>query len=258
MRTVLVLLAFLAIPAFAAQVVWKWVDGDGVTHYSDRPVPGATRMEISSGGERSATSAPTPSFSSGSPQKEAQEGPTYRNFEIWKPADGEIFINTGGAVPVNIRVEPALQAGHELNLYLDGRLVEGFEPSATSYELKEVPRGSHRRDRGHQRSTRCACARDGASRFHGASGIHCESPCWSRAASAAQANSTRRSKQIADAAARLRCTQRRASADRSGDQPAGSQVARKTGPRERRLSTRRPRVPRAYQAPLRRSLSGAG
>jgi hypothetical protein len=145
MRTVLFLLAFLAIPAFAAQVVWKWVDGDGVTHYSDRPVPGATRMEISGGGgERSATSAPTPSFSSGSPQKEAQEGPTYRNFEIWKPADGESFINSGGVVPVNIRVEPELQAGHELNLYLDGRLVEGFEPSATSYELKEVPRGSHR------------------------------------------------------------------------------------------------------------------
>jgi hypothetical protein len=47
-------------------------------------------------------------------------------------------------VPVNIRVEPALQAGHELYLYLDGRLVEGFEPGATSYELKEVPRGSHR------------------------------------------------------------------------------------------------------------------
>jgi hypothetical protein len=144
MRTVLFLLAFLAIPAFAAQVVWKWVDGDGVTHYSDRPVPGATRMEISGGGERSAKSAPTPSFSSGSPQKEAQEGPTYRNFEIWKPADGEIFINTGGVVQVNIRVEPALQAGHELYLYLDGRLVEGFEPNATSYELKEVPRGSHR------------------------------------------------------------------------------------------------------------------
>jgi hypothetical protein len=144
MRTVLFLLAFFAIPAFAAQVVWKWVDDKGVTHYSDRPVPGATRMEIASGGARSATNS-TPSVSSGdSPQKAAQEGPAYRNFEIWKPAEGESFINTGGVVPVNIRVEPALQAGHNLSLYLDGRLVEGFSPNATSYELKEVPRGSHR------------------------------------------------------------------------------------------------------------------
>jgi hypothetical protein len=145
MRTVLFLLAFFAIPAFAAQVVWKWVDDNGVTHYSDRPVAGATKIEIASGGDRSATSASTPSLpSSSSSPPEAQEMPAYRNFEIWKPADGESFVNTGGAVPVNIRVEPALQAGHELYLYLDGRLVEGFEPSATSYELKEVPRGSHR------------------------------------------------------------------------------------------------------------------
>jgi hypothetical protein len=145
MRTVLFLLAFFAIPAFAAQVVWKWVDDKGVTHYSDRPVPGATRMEIASGGERSATNAPTPSISSGDgSQKKEQEGPSYRNFEIWKPAEDEAFINTGGVVPVNIRVEPQLQAGHDLYLYLDGRLVEGFAPNATSYELKGVPRGSHR------------------------------------------------------------------------------------------------------------------
>jgi Domain of unknown function (DUF4124) len=143
MRTVLLLLAFFASPAFAAQVVWKWVDDNGVTHYSDRPVPGATRMEISSGNS-SATPASTPSVASESPQPDAQEASPYRNFEIWKPAEGESFINTGGAVPVNIRVEPQLQAGHELHLYLDGRLVEGFEPNATSYELKEVSRGLHR------------------------------------------------------------------------------------------------------------------
>jgi hypothetical protein len=147
MRTVLFLLAFFAIPAFAAQVVWKWVDDDGVTHYSDRPAPGATRMEIASSGERPAPTASTPSVSStstSSPQRQAQEGPAYRNFEIWKPAQDEAFINTGGVVPVNIRVDPELQPEHDLYLYLDGRLVEGFEPNATSFELKGVPRGSHR------------------------------------------------------------------------------------------------------------------
>lgn len=144
MRATLLLLAFLAVPAFAAQVVWKWVDERGVTHYSDRAVPGATRVEIASGNRSDANT--TPSFSSPSSPSTSNEpsGPAYRNFEIWKPSEGEAIINTGGQVSVNIRVDPGLQAQHSLHLYLDGRLVEGFPANASSYELKEVPRGMHR------------------------------------------------------------------------------------------------------------------
>ena len=55
MRTTLLLLALLAGPALAAQTVWKWVDSNGVTHYADRPVPGATRMELSGGTSRASS-----------------------------------------------------------------------------------------------------------------------------------------------------------------------------------------------------------
>jgi hypothetical protein len=44
---------------------------------------------------------------------------------------------------VRLRFEPALQPGHSIYLYLDGRLVEGFPPSALEYTLTEVPRGVH-------------------------------------------------------------------------------------------------------------------
>jgi hypothetical protein len=143
MRTALLLLAFLAVPALAAQTVWKWVDDRGVTHYSDRPVPGATRVEIASSNRSDANNTPALAPSSATSQQEPA-GPAYRNFEIWKPAEGESIINTGGQVTVNVRVDPALQAGHSLYLYLDGRLVQGFAPNASSYELKEVSRGMHR------------------------------------------------------------------------------------------------------------------
>ena len=52
-------------------------------------------------------------------------------------------MNTGGVVPVNIRVDPGLRTGHALFLYLDGKLVDGFPANATTYELKDVPRGAH-------------------------------------------------------------------------------------------------------------------
>jgi len=146
MRTTLVLLAALAGFGFsslglAAQTVWKWVDENGVTHYADRPVPGATRMEISTGTNVSSP-APVTASSSASAQP-ANSGPPYRNFEIWKPGNDETIPNTGGQVTVNVRVDPQLQAGHSLALYLDGRLVEGFPDNTESFDLTEVPRGQH-------------------------------------------------------------------------------------------------------------------
>lgn len=141
MRTTLLLLALLAGPVLASQTVWKWVDENGVTHYADRPVPGAIKMEISSG----KSSSESRSFGSTTTTTQpADTGPVYRNFEIWKPGNDETIPNTGGQVTVNVRVEPALQPGHSLYLYLDGRLVEGFPANTLSFDLKEVPRGMHR------------------------------------------------------------------------------------------------------------------
>lgn len=144
MRTALILaLAMLAGPAFAAeQTVWKWVDERGVTHYSDRPVPGATRMELNVG---SSSSDASPSYGSvptpASPA--APVGPPYRNFEILQPTMEETIVNTGGVVEVTILVDPPLRPTHTVHLYLDGRLVESDAPNALNYSLTEVPRGEH-------------------------------------------------------------------------------------------------------------------
>jgi hypothetical protein len=134
----------VATSAFAAQTVWKWVDERGVTHYSDRPVPGATKMELS---VRDSASDPAdvPSYSSSdrsNDRQDAPSGPPYRDFEIWKPGNGDTLVNTGGSIQVNIRIEPTLQPGHSLALYLDGALVEGMG-NALEYSLTEVPRGLH-------------------------------------------------------------------------------------------------------------------
>lgn len=144
MRTTLLLLALLAGPVLASQTVWKWVDENGVTHYADRPVPGAVKMEISSGTSSSTSSSNSFGSASNAATQPANAGPVYRNFEIWKPANDDTIPNTGGQVTVNVRVDPALQPGHSLYLYLDGRLVEGFPANTVSFDLKDVPRGMHR------------------------------------------------------------------------------------------------------------------
>lgn len=143
MRTTLLLLALLSGPVFAAgQTVWKWVDANGVTHYTDRPVPGATRMELATGSPVAASPPATAIPSSSSDPAPADTGPVYRDLEIWKPANDETIQNSGGQVTVNLRVQPDVQPGHTLSLYLDGRLVEG-SGNGTSFELRDVQRGGH-------------------------------------------------------------------------------------------------------------------
>lgn len=145
MRTVILLIGLLAFPAFspvlASQTVWKWVDGNGVTHFSDTPVAGATKVEISTGNR---DSRPPPAATPGSfATPPVNTGPSYRNFEIWKPVNDQNFVNTGGQVTVNVRIDPALQPDHLLLLTLDGRPVEGFPRNTLQFDLKDVPRGTH-------------------------------------------------------------------------------------------------------------------
>jgi hypothetical protein len=139
MRTALLMLAMLATPVLASQTVWKWVDEQGFTHLSDRRVPGATKVEISSSNRSEPQNSSARSTYSPPPPVDVQ----YRDFEISQPAEGQVFINTGGQVTVSVRLNPGLASGNTLALYLDGRLVEGFPENATEYALTGVSRGQH-------------------------------------------------------------------------------------------------------------------
>ena len=142
MRTALyVLLALAALPALAGQTVWKWVDDKGVTHFSDQPMPGATKMELNSAPAR-ATPAPTATATSTSDETRSR-GPAYSRFVIASPQQDEAIINTGGKVTVQIAATPALASGHVVQLYLDGARVEDFSGNALSHEFGNMPRGTH-------------------------------------------------------------------------------------------------------------------
>lgn len=140
MRTALYVLLALAAPAFAGQTVYKWVDEKGVTHFSDQPVAGAEKVEMSSGTNRSVS--PPPAYTPSAPQAEpTKAGPAYSRFVIASPQQDEAIINTGGKVTVQVAATPAIDAKHSVALYLDGAPVSGFD--GTSYEFSNMPRGTH-------------------------------------------------------------------------------------------------------------------
>ncbi len=140
MRTALYVLLALAAPAFAGQTVYKWVDEKGVTHFSDQPVAGAEKVELSSGPNRA--SPPAPSYTSPAPQP-TRSGPAYSRFVVVSPQQDQSFVNSGGNITVQLAAEPALDGNHKVALYLDGAPVSGFSPSSMSHQFSDMPRGTH-------------------------------------------------------------------------------------------------------------------
>lgn len=146
MRTALMLLIVVTSSVSASQnTVWKWVDEQGVTHYSDRPRPDATAIQLSAPPPGTTPSSQTVPVQA--PVSAATEAPAsaaaYTQFSIEHPQPDQAIINTGGVVTVSLQIAPSLRPGHVVSLLLDGEPVIDFPPAAQSHALSEVPRGTH-------------------------------------------------------------------------------------------------------------------
>ena len=133
-------LTVAAVSPASAREVWKWVDKNGVVHYSDQPVPGAQRVDISIQTYES-EQATIPSTSRPTPRP--GEPITYDAVTITEPANEQTFVNVEGAINVSVTVEPELRSGHSIRFEIDGRTVSPPESAASTLELKDVPRGEH-------------------------------------------------------------------------------------------------------------------
>ena len=137
-RTILVLLGLLVTPFATAGEAYVWTDENGVVHYSDRPMPGAQRIELA---EPNTSRALAPrSDDSAEPDGEDAAPFRYESFEVASPGAEETLWNIEGVLNVSLALSPALQPGHRVRVYFDGtpQMVSG-----TSFQLQEVWRGVH-------------------------------------------------------------------------------------------------------------------
>lgn len=143
MRTFIALLATLAAGAVLAQA-YKWVDEDGVVHYSDVPREGAEQIQLPADGrrpQRPAYSAPIQSQTVATEDENAAPTVfTYESIEIVAPAPEETLWNIEGVLNVALRVSPALRPEDQVRVYFDG---EEQMVSGTNFQIQEVYRGVH-------------------------------------------------------------------------------------------------------------------
>jgi hypothetical protein len=141
LKCLIPLTALLSAAAVAAPA-WTWVDEQGRRHYSDRPVEGATQIELADSqtfaGEALRSDSPAATVESG----EAEAAITYTVLDVISPMPEETLHNIEGNLNFTIATYPALQAGHRIDAILDGSYRQLGARSLSS-TLSEVYRGEH-------------------------------------------------------------------------------------------------------------------
>jgi hypothetical protein len=132
-------MSLLAAVSVQAAVVYRWVDADGVVHYSDQQTPGAERI-MTSAPNTTAAGPRAPSNASGA-RKSSNDSLTYSEFTITSPQPDQTFFGTD-AVPVQLNLSPALKAGQTIAWHMNGRQLDEQRDSV-SFSIAQLERGTY-------------------------------------------------------------------------------------------------------------------
>ena len=142
LQPIFLLLGLLAANTALADA-YTWIDENGVVHFSDRPQPGAKRLDLAESKPRprvvqrgTAAADAATADDAGQPAAPFR----YESLEVAAPAPEETLWNIEGTLNVSLALSPALRPGDQVRVYFDGnaRMVQG-----TNFQIDEVYRGVH-------------------------------------------------------------------------------------------------------------------
>ena len=125
----------------AQSEIYKSVSADGKVTYSDKPSPGAERMQ-----RRELSTYAPPALPVRQTRRPARPASSdyYKNFSFIKPQNNATIRNNPGIVMVEVKLNPGLQnnLGHKIQFYLDD---EAYGPPVDNYAvtLSNLDRGEH-------------------------------------------------------------------------------------------------------------------
>jgi hypothetical protein len=121
----------------SSATVYKWVDDNGVTHYSDQPNPKAQKLEIADAqtyGAKAAALTPPPAVATAP----AAAAPVCA---IDSPTPGQVFLDTY-AISGHVTLA-RLGEGNQPTLTLDGQDISANLQPNGSFTIPQVDRGDH-------------------------------------------------------------------------------------------------------------------
>ena len=141
-RAIFLAIGLLAASAVVADVAYRWVDENGIEHYSDRPREGAELVVLPASNTTSVRSYQQAPAEESTVSPGAEAAPVrYESFEVAAPGAEETLWNIAGNLSVSLASSPALKPGHQVRVYFDDR--EPQIVSGMSFTIQEVHRGVH-------------------------------------------------------------------------------------------------------------------
>jgi len=123
MRIPLILVGMALSLAAASQEIYRWVDKDGIVHYSDQP--GSSNAELINVIEPSTYEAPEGSSDSssggdnGGGSSEPEVSP-YTSISIVSPTPDELYFGADAVVNASVELGGMLQPDHSVVFFLNG------------------------------------------------------------------------------------------------------------------------------------------
>jgi hypothetical protein len=143
MRKLLFTLMLLASSLALAGTVYKWVDEDGVVHYSDQPHQNAQKLQVHDVQTYKPSALDTTPAANGAPPNGVSPQRTgYQGCAIVQPSDAQDFANID-SLPIVVQTDPRLRAGDQVYVTLDGQPLNNGAPTGGQFALSPVDRGSH-------------------------------------------------------------------------------------------------------------------
>jgi hypothetical protein len=140
------LLAALGLLALGGSAVaqtittYRWVDAQGVVHYSDKPQPGAQVIQLPSAQTYQAPAAPAAAAKPAAAANVAAS--PYQSCAIAEPAAEASFF-APETIPVTVALIPGLRPGDQLAVTVDGAAVDPTGPGGLQYQVPGPDRGAH-------------------------------------------------------------------------------------------------------------------
>jgi hypothetical protein len=127
----------LSAPAAAATTLYRWVDADGVLHYSDTPFPGAQKIELS---DAQTYHGPPPAAPAVAAPPAAAS--PYQSCDITQPAS-QSSLFAPESVDISVALSPGLRPGDQLSVAVDGQALQPVSAGGSTFQLSQPDRGTH-------------------------------------------------------------------------------------------------------------------
>ncbi|HYX74061.1 MAG TPA: DUF4124 domain-containing protein [Steroidobacteraceae bacterium] len=127
--------------ALAGATVYRWVDENGVVHYSDQPHANAEKLHVNAAQSYKPAALESSPAGGGGQAATASAAP-YRGCAIVQPQDDQTFANID-SLTVVVQTDPQLHSGDRVYVTVDGQALNAGNPTGAQFVLSPVERGTH-------------------------------------------------------------------------------------------------------------------